>query len=76
MKSRRRVGNETPNGDLTRGRTHRQLDFNPRMYFREFGNPAPLGLCAFALTTFLLSLINLQARNVLVPNVIIGIGSS
>ena len=42
--------------------------------FRQFGNPAPLGLCAFALTTFVLSLINVQARGVTTPNIVIGIG--
>ena len=30
---------------------------------RKFANPAPLGLCAFALTTFVLSLINMNARS-------------
>ena len=30
---------------------------------RKFGNPAPLGLCAFALTTFVLSLINMNTRS-------------
>jgi uncharacterized protein len=39
---------------------------------RKFGNPAPLGLSAFALTTFLLSLINLGTRGLSVPNIIIG----
>ena len=34
---------------------------------RKFGNPAPLGLCAFALTTFVLSLINMNTRS-LSPN--------
>lgn len=29
---------------------------------RKFANPAPLGLCAFALTTFVLSAVNLDAR--------------
>lgn len=40
--------------------------------FREFANPAPLGLCAFALTTFILSLINLGARGVHVNSIVIG----
>lgn len=30
---------------------------------RKFANPGPLGLCAFALTTFVLSLVNLRARH-------------
>ena len=38
---------------------------------RKFANPAPLGLSAFALTTFLLSLINLQTRGIAVPNIVI-----
>lgn len=40
--------------------------------FRKFANPAPLGLCAFALTTFVLSLINAQTRGVKVPAVVVG----
>jgi len=38
---------------------------------RKFANPAPLGLSAFALTTFVLSLVNLQARNVTTPDIVI-----
>ena len=30
-------------------------------YHRRFANPAPLGLCGFALTTFMLSLINSES---------------
>lgn len=44
--------------------------------FRKFGNPAPLGLCAFALTTFVLSLVNANARNVSVPNIVVGLAYS
>ncbi|KAL5348993.1 Accumulation of DYads [Pseudogymnoascus australis] len=40
---------------------------------RKFANPAPLGLSAFALTTFVLSLINLQTRGVTAPNFIIAL---
>ncbi|KAG8849612.1 hypothetical protein FRB91_009741 [Serendipita sp. 411] len=40
---------------------------------RQFANPGPLGLCAFALTTFVLSLINLQTRSVTIPNIVIGL---
>lgn len=36
---------------------------------RKFANPAPLGLCAFALTTFVLSCVNLQARGVSDPGI-------
>lgn len=39
---------------------------------RKFANPAPLGLCGFALTTFLLSLINLGTRGLSEPNIVIG----
>ena len=52
-------------------------DFDPEPHkrlFRQFANPAPLGLCGFALTTFVLSLINVQARSVATPNVVIGLG--
>ncbi|KAI5301990.1 hypothetical protein KEM56_001153 [Ascosphaera pollenicola] len=38
---------------------------------RKFGNPAPLGLCGFALTTFVLSLVNLQTRGVSAPNLVV-----
>lgn len=38
---------------------------------RKFANPAPLGLCAFALTTFVLSLVNLGARGVTVNSIVV-----
>lgn len=38
---------------------------------RKFGNPAPLGLSAFALTTFVLSCINLHVRGESTPNIAI-----
>jgi len=38
---------------------------------RKFANPAPLGLSAFALTTFVLSLVNLQTRGVIEPNIVV-----
>ncbi|KAI5474862.1 glyoxylate pathway regulator [Pseudohyphozyma bogoriensis] len=44
------------------------------VYHRRFGNPAPLGLCGFALTTFVLSLVNVNARSVSTPNVVVGLG--
>jgi len=48
-------------------------EFQPGLYksieHRKFANPAPLGLCAFALTTFVLSAVNLNARGVNVPNI-------
>lgn len=39
---------------------------------RKYANPAPLGLSAFALTTFFLSLINLGTRHVKIPNMVVG----
>lgn len=40
---------------------------------RQFANPGPLGLSAFALTTFVLSLINLQTRGVSTANIVVGL---
>lgn len=40
-------------------------------YHRRFADPGPLGLSAFALTTFILSLINIGARGVTTPNVVV-----
>lgn len=39
----------------------------------NIANPAPLGLSAFALTTFVLSLINCGARGVTIPNIVVGL---
>lgn len=39
----------------------------------NFANPAPLGLSAFALTTFVLSLVNCEARGVTLPNIVVGL---
>lgn len=39
----------------------------------NLANAAPLGLSAFALTTFVLSLINLNTRSVAGPNLVVGI---
>jgi hypothetical protein len=51
-------------------------EFQPGLYKpienRKFANPAPLGLCGFALTTFVLSLINLGTRGIHEPNIVIG----
>lgn len=41
---------------------------------RKFANPAPLGLSAFALTTFVLSLINLGTLGLSEPAIIISLG--
>jgi hypothetical protein len=40
---------------------------------RTFANPAPLGLSAFDLTTFVLSLINLGTRGVSGPNIVVAL---
>ncbi|RMZ91666.1 hypothetical protein DV736_g1078, partial [Chaetothyriales sp. CBS 134916] len=52
-------------------------EFQPGLYKpvegRKFANPAPLGLCAFALTTFLLSLINLGTLSLTSPAIIISL---
>lgn len=39
----------------------------------EFANPAPMGLAAFALTTFVLSMVNARAMGVTTPNVVVGL---
>ncbi|KAF2089179.1 hypothetical protein K490DRAFT_38675 [Saccharata proteae CBS 121410] len=51
-------------------------EFQPGLYRApksNFANPAPLGLSAFALTTFVLSLINLGTRGIAEPNIVVGI---
>jgi len=52
-------------------------EFQPGLYRptteRKFGNPAPLGLSAFALTTFVLSLINAGTRNLTEPNIVVAL---
>lgn len=52
-------------------------EFQPGLYkpttHRKFANPAPLGLCGFALTTFVLSLINIGVRGVKIPNIVVGL---
>ena len=52
-------------------------EFQPGLYRgvegRKFANPAPLGLCAFALTTFVLSLINVRARSLAEPNIVVAL---
>lgn len=40
---------------------------------RRFANPAPLGLCAFALTTFVLSMVNARAMGITTPNIVVGL---
>ncbi|TVY83160.1 Acetate permease A [Lachnellula suecica] len=52
-------------------------EFQPGLYrptdHRKFANPAPLGLSAFALTTFVLSLINVGTRNLTEPNIVVAL---
>lgn len=52
-------------------------EFQPGLYKptteRKFANPAPLGLSAFALTTFVLSLVNVQARGLTTPNLVVAL---
>lgn len=51
-------------------------EFQPGLYrppSRKFANPAPLGLSAFALTTFVLSLINVGTRNIEHPNLVVAL---
>lgn len=52
-------------------------EFQPGLYRpvtdRKFANPAPLGLSAFALTTFVLGCINMNTRDITVPNIVIGL---
>ena len=52
-------------------------EFQPGLYKptteRKFANPAPLGLSAFALTTFVLSLINIGVRGVKEGNIIVSL---
>jgi len=52
-------------------------EFQPGLYRgvegRKFANPAPLGLSAFALTTFVLSLINLGTRDITEPNIVVAL---
>jgi uncharacterized protein len=40
---------------------------------RKIANPAPLGLSAFALTTFVLSLINIGVDGVVLPQIVISL---
>jgi len=52
-------------------------EFQPGLYKaisdRKIANPAPLGLSAFALTTFVLSLINVRARGLEANNLVIAL---
>jgi hypothetical protein len=52
-------------------------EFQPGLYRpttdRKIANPAPLGLSAFALTTFVLSLINVNTRGVSEPSIVLSL---
>ncbi|KAL7265786.1 Accumulation of DYads protein, partial [Rhizina undulata] len=51
-------------------------EFYPGLHkpkLRKFANPSPLGLCAFAVTWFVVSLVNAQARGVGIPNIAVGL---
>jgi len=69
---------EFANGDngsaLNRIRTRGAFMAGPykKKEFRQFANPAPLGLCGFALTTFILSLINVGSRGIHTNSVVLG----
>lgn len=51
-------------------------EFQPGLYrsvkHRKIANPAPLGLCGFALTIFVLGCINMGVRNITQPNIFLG----
>ncbi|KAJ5103639.1 hypothetical protein N7532_004168 [Penicillium argentinense] len=51
-------------------------EFQPGLYRspknRKIANPAPLGLCGFALTTFILGCVQMNVRGVNKPNMIVG----
>lgn len=51
-------------------------EFQPGLYKnpkdRKLANPAPLGLCAFAMSAFILGLIEMEVRGVTEPNIIVG----
>ncbi len=40
---------------------------------RKLANPAPLGLSAFALTTFVLSALNMHTRDTAAPNIVLSL---
>lgn len=50
----------------------RQAIYQVNPTFRTLGNPAPLGLMSFASTTLILSLVNVNARGVTHPEIVVG----
>lgn len=45
----------------------------PVAQLKKIANPAPLGLAAFALTTFVLSAINLKTLDLTAPNLVVAL---
>jgi succinate-acetate transporter protein len=60
--------------EAEKGSTHRMVAASgaPAARPSSIGNPGALGLFSFASTTFMLSLFNLQTRNIHTPNVVVG----
>jgi succinate-acetate transporter protein len=89
MASNGRIHNGHAHRDLESNKEHVQrietldtilpptaLDFDPegdKKRFRKFGDGGPLGLAAFAVSTYVLSLINLHSRGVTTPNITVGL---
>lgn len=70
------ANNGLKNGQNTGPRVRYDHGSNPLAHAhteRKIANPAPLGLSAFALTTFVLSLINLGTRGVAEPNIVVAL---
>ncbi|KAG9087271.1 hypothetical protein FRC07_012860 [Ceratobasidium sp. 392] len=70
-------GSEYTNDGYTGGRPlHHSISTDTQrafpVYHRKLGNPTPLGLFSFASTTLILSLYNAGARDINVPNVVVG----
>lgn len=62
-----------PIGRLDTTATTRTVDTTrTKKPWRSVGNPAPLVLGGFALTTFVLALVNLQTQGVRAPNLVLG----
>lgn len=52
------------------------VGFNNQLHevpIRKFANSSVLGLCAFALSTFVLAMCNIQARGMTTPNILVGL---
>lgn len=53
--------------------TYKSVETHKSVETRKFANPALLGLSAFALTTFVLSIINMGTRGVTEPNIVVAL---